>query len=154
MVATTGAELLPPDAIAALRTRLLPQTKVLTPNLPEARLLLANAGYGHMAVDSVADLESVAKVVLSLGPAWVLVKGGHVPFRKDYSAAKTPDERQLVVDVLMSSEQTIRVETRYYHSRNTRKQSRASPPGSRHPTGSLQRVVPGGQLWQVSAAPG
>src|SRR3970040_1497094 len=40
MVATSGARLLQPDALDALRSRLLPLANVITPNLPEAELLL------------------------------------------------------------------------------------------------------------------
>ena len=44
MVATTGAQLLPQDAVATMRKRLLSMTTILTPNIPEARLLLRDAG--------------------------------------------------------------------------------------------------------------
>src|SRR4030088_1741256 len=40
MVATSGARLLAPDAIAALRTKLIPRAHIITPNLPEAAALL------------------------------------------------------------------------------------------------------------------
>ena len=43
MVATSGAKLLADDALDALRTRLLPLASVVTPNLPEAELLLGHA---------------------------------------------------------------------------------------------------------------
>ncbi len=128
MVATSGAQLLPPEAVAGLCGQLLPQATVLTPNIPEARLLLSTAGQGHMPADSVADLETMARAIRALGPAWVLVKGGHAPFRRDYSAARTPDERHLVVDVLVGpgldpqqpqQTQTVIVETPYIDSKNT-----------------------------------
>ncbi len=40
MVATSGDRLLAPDAIAALRTLLIPRALIITPNLPEAAALL------------------------------------------------------------------------------------------------------------------
>ena len=43
MVATSGAKLLQDDALHALRTRLLPLASVVTPNIPEAELLLGHA---------------------------------------------------------------------------------------------------------------
>ncbi len=43
MVATSGATLLSPDALGALRERLFPLATLITPNLPEARLLLGTA---------------------------------------------------------------------------------------------------------------
>ena len=119
MVATTGASLLPSEALKALRTSLLPLTTVLTPNAPEARLLLADAGYGHITIDSIADLETIAKTVQSLGPEWVLVKGGHCPFRRDGAAAKTAEEKQIVVDVLYGHGRAVHIETPYQESRNT-----------------------------------
>ena len=43
MVATSGARLLAEDALDAMRTRLLPLATLLTPNIPEAELLLGHA---------------------------------------------------------------------------------------------------------------
>ena len=42
MVSTSGHRLLQPDAVAALRSRLAPRAAVVTPNLPEAAILLAD----------------------------------------------------------------------------------------------------------------
>lgn len=72
MVASSGAVLLEPDAIDALRAELLPQATLLTPNAPEAELLL-----GQPIRDRRA-LASAARSLLALGPAAVLLKGGHV----------------------------------------------------------------------------
>ncbi len=69
MVAESGAQLLDDEAREALITRLLPLASVLTPNLPEARAL---AGEGADATP--ADL---ARAILDLGPAAVIVTGGH-----------------------------------------------------------------------------
>lgn len=119
MVATAGAKLLPPDAVRELRDSLLPLTTVLTPNIPEANLILADAGLGERPVESVVDLEVIARAVHTLGPLWVLVKGGHCPFRKDGVAAKTDAEKEIVVDVLCGANEIIRVETPYHDSKNT-----------------------------------
>jgi hydroxymethylpyrimidine/phosphomethylpyrimidine kinase len=72
MVATSGAKLLADDALDAMRTRLLPLATVLTPNIPEAELLLDHA---------IADGESAANALGALramGPRAVLLKGGHL----------------------------------------------------------------------------
>ncbi|KAI3397551.1 hypothetical protein diail_10644 [Diaporthe ilicicola] len=121
MVATTGAELLPPEALRQLRERLLPRATILTPNIPEARLLLADAGHEEpLVLDSVADLEAAARALLELGPEWVLVKGGHAPLRRDYAVARTDAEREIVVDVLCGrGGECVRVETDFQTSRNT-----------------------------------
>jgi hydroxymethylpyrimidine/phosphomethylpyrimidine kinase len=73
MVATSGARLLAADALAALRERLLPLATVVTPNIPEAELLL-----GHPIAD--ADAADAALVeLLALDAGAVLLKGGHLP---------------------------------------------------------------------------
>ncbi|GAB4365833.1 MAG: bifunctional hydroxymethylpyrimidine kinase/phosphomethylpyrimidine kinase [Kiloniellaceae bacterium] len=72
MVAKSGAALLPPDAVSALRDRLLPRADLLTPNLPEAaRLLEADEAV------SEAEMAAQAQALLALGPQAVLMKGGH-----------------------------------------------------------------------------
>ena len=73
MVATTGARLLEPDALAMLTQRLLPLACVITPNLPEAEAL---AG---MAIGDVAAMHRAARALLALGVPAVLLKGGHLP---------------------------------------------------------------------------
>jgi len=72
MVASSGARLLAEDAIDAMRDELLPRARVLTPNLPEAEVLVGRALPDPMAIAAAAaDL-------LALGPSWVLMKGGHL----------------------------------------------------------------------------
>jgi hydroxymethylpyrimidine/phosphomethylpyrimidine kinase len=73
MVATSGARLLEPDALDALRTRLFPLATVLTPNIPEAELLL-----GRPILDDGAA-EAGLDALLALGASAVLLKGGHMP---------------------------------------------------------------------------
>ena len=71
MVATSGAPLLRPDAVEALRTRLLPLAEVATPNIPEAEIL------AEMAIASPADMEAAAKIISERYGCAVLCKGGH-----------------------------------------------------------------------------
>jgi hydroxymethylpyrimidine/phosphomethylpyrimidine kinase len=73
MVATSGARLLEPDALDALRTRLLPLASIVTPNIPEAELLL-----GHAIADDDTAEDALGKM-LALGAQAVLLKGGHLP---------------------------------------------------------------------------
>jgi hydroxymethylpyrimidine/phosphomethylpyrimidine kinase len=72
MVATSGDRLLAPDAIQALRTKLIPCASLITPNLPEAAALLDE----ELAV-SETEIESQGKRLLALGSGAVLIKGGH-----------------------------------------------------------------------------
>jgi hydroxymethylpyrimidine/phosphomethylpyrimidine kinase len=72
MVATSGARLLEPDALDALRTRLFPLATILTPNIPEAELLLGRR------IDDDAAADAALDAVLALGTQAVLLKGGHL----------------------------------------------------------------------------
>jgi hydroxymethylpyrimidine/phosphomethylpyrimidine kinase len=119
MVSTSGAQLLPQDAVRSLRTALLGKATVLTPNIPEARLLLSDAGAEVADVESVADLERIARAVQELGPEWVLVKGGHAPLKANLTAAKSPEEREVVVDVLYGHGKFFRVQSDFQDSKHT-----------------------------------
>jgi hydroxymethylpyrimidine/phosphomethylpyrimidine kinase len=80
MVAESGAALLDPAARGALVELLLPRASVVTPNLPEARALVDAASPGARdasPVEGDLDAEALARRVLDLGPAAVVVTGGH-----------------------------------------------------------------------------
>jgi hydroxymethylpyrimidine/phosphomethylpyrimidine kinase len=72
MVATSGARLLEPDAVEALRSKLVPRAQLLTPNLPEAAVLLDEG-----VAESESDIARQGRRLLALGCAAVLIKGGH-----------------------------------------------------------------------------
>jgi len=72
MVATSGARLLPDEAIAALRSRLIPQATLITPNLPEAAALL-----DEPIATSDEAIAAQGRRLLALGCPAVLIKGGH-----------------------------------------------------------------------------
>ncbi len=69
MVAESGGRLLDAGAEGALRELILPRATVVTPNLPEARVL---AGLGEDAAP-----EDLARAVHALGPDVVALTGGH-----------------------------------------------------------------------------
>ena len=69
MVAESGAVLLDDRARAAIVTELLPRATVITPNLPEARVLAGT--------DGATDVETLARALHALGPANVVITGGH-----------------------------------------------------------------------------
>jgi hydroxymethylpyrimidine/phosphomethylpyrimidine kinase len=69
MVSESGAALLEPDAQETLIVRLLPMATVVTPNIPEARVL---TGLGEGT-----SQEELAKAVVALGPKAAVVTGGH-----------------------------------------------------------------------------
>ncbi len=71
MVSSSGAALLEGDAVAAY-LRLLPHALVVTPNLPEAEVLL------HHEVASRAAMGDAARALHDLGARYAVVKGGHL----------------------------------------------------------------------------
>ncbi len=71
MVAKGGARLLRDDAVDALRALLLPLAAVVTPNLPEAEVLLGR----H--VETVDERRQAARDLVALGARAAIVKGGH-----------------------------------------------------------------------------
>lgn len=119
MVATSGAQLLPDEAVQNLRTNLLPLTTILTPNIPEARLLLQNAGLEAPETNSLDDIVNIARALQNLGPRCVLVKGGHLPLTKDGHVSKTDAGMHTVVDVLYDGREATIYQTDYLPSKNT-----------------------------------
>lgn len=71
MVATSGDPLLAPDAERAVVRHLFPRATLVTPNLPEASLLLGRA------VHTPAEQREAARSLVELGAKAALVKGGH-----------------------------------------------------------------------------
>ncbi|MBV8400042.1 MAG: bifunctional hydroxymethylpyrimidine kinase/phosphomethylpyrimidine kinase [Acetobacteraceae bacterium] len=101
MVAKGGQSLLAAEAIGALKRRLLPLARVVTPNIPEAETLTG------MAIADVRALRQAAGALLSLGAPAVLLKGGHLP-------------GDTVVDLLATEAgvaefEAPRIETRHTH---------------------------------------
>jgi hydroxymethylpyrimidine/phosphomethylpyrimidine kinase len=72
-VSKHGDSLLAHDAVATVRDRLLPQATVVTPNLYEVAQLTG------VKVDDESGMVAAAQAVKDLGPAWALIKGGHLP---------------------------------------------------------------------------
>ena len=72
MVAKGGAPLLQPEAAAALKSLLIPRAALLTPNIPEAELLLGRA------ISNTEAMQDAAQDLLALGCGAVLLKGGHM----------------------------------------------------------------------------
>ncbi|MCB2156400.1 bifunctional hydroxymethylpyrimidine kinase/phosphomethylpyrimidine kinase [bacterium] len=77
MISKSGHRLLQPDAIGALKSRLIPMARVITPNAPEAAELVG------FPVETVEDARRAATALAKLGPRAVLVKGGHISDRDE-----------------------------------------------------------------------
>lgn len=72
MVSHSGERLLAAPAVTALRERLLPRAALVTPNIPEAEVLLGQA------IDGREAMAEAARALLALGCPAVLLKGGHL----------------------------------------------------------------------------
>jgi hydroxymethylpyrimidine/phosphomethylpyrimidine kinase len=72
MVSKTGFPLLEPEAVAALRTELLPLAALVTPNVHEAEALTG------LPVRTPDEAEAAGRRLVEAGAAAVLVKGGHL----------------------------------------------------------------------------
>ena len=71
MVATSGARLIAEDAVAVLKQELFPLADVLTPNIPEAEVLLGSS------IETAEDMERAAEEISRQYACAVLCKGGH-----------------------------------------------------------------------------
>ncbi|MGJ8632343.1 MAG: bifunctional hydroxymethylpyrimidine kinase/phosphomethylpyrimidine kinase [Luteolibacter sp.] len=72
MVASTGASLLEDKAVETYKTALIPLARVITPNLPEAEVLLGEK------IISISEMETSAKTLSETYHCAILLKGGHL----------------------------------------------------------------------------
>jgi hydroxymethylpyrimidine/phosphomethylpyrimidine kinase len=73
MIAKSGDRLFDQEALAALRSELLPRARMVTPNVPEAEVL------ADMRITSLDEAREAARRIHKLGTASVVMKGGHLP---------------------------------------------------------------------------
>ena len=103
MVAASGAHLLQEEAVDAMRDRIVPMATVLTPNIPEAEVLV------DQDIATVEDMITAGKSLREMGADAVVVKGGHLNTRDNS-----------LVDVLVDSDgvsefRSMRVESSNLH---------------------------------------
>jgi len=72
MVAKSGDKLLQDDAVEALRELLIPMAAIITPNLPEASVLL------DQPIRTADEMPDAARALAAFGCRAVLLKGGHL----------------------------------------------------------------------------
>jgi hydroxymethylpyrimidine/phosphomethylpyrimidine kinase len=101
MIAKSGHALLDPSAVSALREELVPLSTVITPNLPEAGVLLD----GEMP-KSLAEMRDAVRALHRLGPAYVYLKGGHL------AGDESPD-------LLYDGQTTVELSASRVHTPNT-----------------------------------
>jgi len=90
MVAKSGDHLLAAEAVDAVRRRLLPLARVVTPNVPEAEVLTG------LTIRTRDDAVGAAHALRALGARAVVVKGGHL-------------DRADIVDVLVDGEREVEI---------------------------------------------
>ena len=90
MVAQSGDKLLRDDAVAALKTHLIPLAEILTPNIPEAEVLLGRK------IPGAAELPAAAEDLMRFGCRNVLVKGGHLEGAASDDCLYLGSEKRLV----------------------------------------------------------
>ena len=103
MVATSGDPLLMPEAVDSLKTTLIPRTRVITPNIPEAEILLGET------IDRQSRLPDAARRLSDkCAGVSVLLKAGHLT-----------DNR--LTDIFFNAEtgDTIRLESERLNTVNT-----------------------------------
>ena len=90
MVAKGGAKLLRDDAVMLLRERMIPLAAVVTPNLPEAEVLLGRT------VQTLDERRQAARDLVAMGARSAVVKGGHADDATDvfFDGARIVDLHQ------------------------------------------------------------
>lgn len=119
MIATSGSHLLPEDSVKSVRQKLLPITTVLTPNMPEAKLLLRDAGVKVDDPKNLDDVIQLAKQLQTLGPKNVLLKGGHLPLTAERQIPTRPEDASIVIDVLWDGSEVTIFQSDFIRSKNT-----------------------------------
>lgn len=72
MVAKGGHALMKPQALSTLKSRIIPLSFVLTPNIPEAEAIT------DMKIECLDDMKRSAEVIYNMGAKNVMIKGGHL----------------------------------------------------------------------------
>lgn len=105
MVAKSGDHLLARNAVSMMIEALLPQTYMITPNLPEAGVLLE-----QRAPETVKEMYRAAERLRNMLPLsserWVLLKGGHLPGNE-------------VVDLLFDGDRMVEMPAPRIETKNT-----------------------------------
>lgn len=103
MIAKGGRSMLQEKALQVLIEKLLPLTRVLTPNIPEAESLT------QMKIRSVAAMKKAAAVICDLGAKNTVIKGGHLPGSRKSGS----------IDVLYDGKQFYEFSSDWIETKNT-----------------------------------
>jgi hydroxymethylpyrimidine kinase/phosphomethylpyrimidine kinase/thiamine-phosphate diphosphorylase len=144
MISTSGHALAGRCVADAIASELLPLAALVTPNIPEAAVLLG----GGFSIETVDDMKEAARKLHALGPRAVLVKGGHMVAQQaerraarqqrqqqqqqqqqqqeagargaaGAAAGEQQEEELLAVDVLFDGTRFLELRAPYVHTDNT-----------------------------------
>lgn len=105
MISKNGYFLLEPEAKNALIEKLIPISRLVTPNIPEAEVILQEIKGKEIKISSVIEMVEAARAIYKLGCRNVLIKGGHL-------------ERE-AVDVLFDGKDITYYESKRIPTKNT-----------------------------------
>ena len=100
MVAKSGTRLINKNAIILLKKRLMKNTLLITPNIPEAEILT------KIKINSVKDMIEAGNILISFGAKNILIKGGHLKSKK-------------MIDILVNKKMIKVFNSKKYDSKNT-----------------------------------
>lgn len=101
MIATSGDVLLERQAISIMKSQLIPKASIITPNIPEAALLL-----NCPEPESLDEMTDMIKPLMELGAKAVLLKGGHL-------------DGETIVDLFYDGHSLHRFQTSSINTNNT-----------------------------------
>jgi len=100
MVAKGGTKLIDNRSIKILKSKLIKEVSLITPNIPEAEILTKTR------ISSVDDMISAANILMSLGAKNVLIKGGHLKSR-------------IMQDIFLNKNEISAFKNKKIHTKNT-----------------------------------
>ena len=100
MIAKNGARLIDNKAINILKNKLIKKVSLITPNIPEAEVLIGNPIFNKK------DMIKTAKIILNMGSKYMLLKGGHL-------------KNRMIFDILVTKKRIKIYSKRKIRTRNT-----------------------------------
>ena len=100
MVAKGGHRLLKEDAVNSLKNFIKNTNPVLTPNIPEAEILIG------MKINNLTDMKTAGKKIIDMGANFVVLKGGHM-------------NKPIMSDLLIGEEIFDQLDTKKIETNNT-----------------------------------
>lgn len=103
LASSSGRSLIDHDGIRAYRERLLPAALLVTPNIPEAEILTG------MAIGNQADMARAGTLLVEMGAAVAVVKGGHAggSTSMDVVVCSANDDLRIAIDALAQDSRRV-----------------------------------------------